>query len=237
MSNENKKRINSKVAKEPLLAEQPTDLLHTRRNLLVTSFIVLFACISGLSINLKALENYISGEASIIHIFLATSIITLYLLVSFFMKYRDYFDSQVLLTTRLISLDENLTYAGGNDDLKPRYVNPKYSSIYNWWLRAPVVINYRLKALDEKIESLTNFSEKGNGDINMVLNKIQEALSKYGPENELLKSLGVFEDGFRNHLYNQKCRVIVLEGLLPFIAGLSALLVLIGQIIIEVLHC
>lgn len=61
--------------------------------------------------------------------------------------------------------------------------------------------------------------------------EILESLEAYSPNNELLKPLGVFEDGFRRHLYRQKWGLILLEYRFPIFMGILAILCLMWKLL------
>lgn len=242
MDNSNKTTvINPELAKKPIMGDQPLDLIHTRRNLLIISFIVIFGYIADINISRNTLNNYIEGEKlTLTHINLAALMVLVYLWISFIWKFWDFYKSQIILTTRTISLEKDLGM-GLEEGPHPNLETSDYSSIYNWWLAEEYNLKHKSKAIEELIENLVKNKSDAPDEDSRQIEKLNNILVKlrahYFPQNDLIKiSMAHFERSFRRFLYSQKMRVTILEGWLPFMFGLISISILLRSVFLT-LYC
>lgn len=238
---ENKKNtpaINPDVAKNPIMGDQPLDLIHTRRNLLIICFIVIFGFIAGLNISPDLLNKYIEGEKiTVLHINLAALFVVFYLWISFSWKFWDYYKSQIILTTSTISLGKDLGM-GLKEGPLPHHEESNYSSIYNWWLSEEHNLKIKMQAIEKQIDNLVNNNSNKKEDDSREIERLDNILQKlrehYFPQNDLIRaSMAHFERSFCRFLYSQKLRVTILEGWLPIIFGLISIIILLRSVLLS----
>lgn len=138
-----KNRIDPEVTKSPNLKDQPTALLHTRRNLLFASFIIVFSTFFGLKINKSIFNGYIYGIEDF-HINLAALFMIIYFLFSFLLKWFTYVDKKILEFTCLVEY-QDVTYAGDDGGMVAFESRVEPSSLYNWWVMSQSCIRYKIK--------------------------------------------------------------------------------------------
>ncbi|WP_289284100.1 MULTISPECIES: hypothetical protein [unclassified Methylophaga] len=252
---ESKREKLRKVSQEPFIGDQPTDLLHTRRNLLLISSIVIFSYFTGLEINPERLKYYFADDANaVFHINLAALFIISYLWVSFSWKYTDFYDTQLILTTKGIKFINKVSVPIGTDVEVPD-LNENYS-IYPWWKQMEQIVKYNnevfitaasevskfSKSLAEEQLKKVNESSSTLGsrldDLKYKVGTVQDSLRRITEHNPYQERVDKAMEHFGRHfwqcIHSQKIRVSILEGWLPLLLGALALSILINQVFTEI---
>lgn len=229
MGHESSESEKIKVIREPFPIEMSPVAERVRRNLLIASFITIFALWNDLKININPnnLGVTIDGlDTSLIYTVLL--IILIYELLYFMSYVISHYQYWCIRLTGTDLVHEDLIGFGGSNPKKDLVSDRKQSNFYNWWLERSKYTK-KLEPLfqqcEENIKKRQHLLDSDAGlktQVNEIINTINAINAT--PEDEIENRLEKFTKTYKTMTRIQCFRWFFLEAGLPIMIGLCAII-------------
>ena len=224
-----KKDKRKKALERPIIAEQPTELRLTRRNLLMVSFVYLYGLTFGVDYQSFLTNNGVKFQGN--QLDWAILLISIYLLISFIWKFIDFYRSQIILKTGILEIYDPLKWNQVTE--KRHFTDPTQYTLSGWWGRTSVELEKCYSQLEEHIKNLKQQPKEFHTQLNDISNQIQSVnkVLQTGDAPKLNETLESYDKSVLRFIISQRLRVNIVDFGIPFFIGIANIGVCFIQII------